>query len=136
MTASSSERRRVVTTQSHQGLPVAANVLNREFTATQPNQKWVTDITYIPTGEGWLYLAVVLDLFSRKVVGWAMDTQMTADLPLRALRMALHSRQPPPATTGNAPSLRPRQSVRQLHLPGRPAKPGDPAQHEPHCQLL
>mgnify|MGYP002867750801 CR=1 FL=1 len=86
----------MVTTQSHHGLPVAANVLNREFTATQPNQKWVTDITYIPTGEGWLYLAVVLDLFSRKVVGWAMDTQMTADLPLRALRMALHSRQPQP----------------------------------------
>ena len=92
----SKRRRRVVTTQSNHGLPVAANVLNREFTATMPNQKWVTDITYIPTDEGWLYLAVVLDLFSRKVVGWAMDTQMTAELPLRALRMALQSRQPQP----------------------------------------
>jgi transposase InsO family protein len=92
----SKRRRRVVTTQSNHGLPVAANVLNREFTATMPNQKWVTDITYIPTAEGWLYLAVVLDLFSRKVVGWAMDTHMTAELPLRSLRMALHSRQPQP----------------------------------------
>jgi transposase InsO family protein len=61
-----------------------------------PNRKWVTDITYVPTREGWLYLAVVLDLFSRKVVGWAMDTQMTVELPLRALRMALHSRRPQP----------------------------------------
>lgn len=92
----SKRRRRVVTTQSNHDLPVAGNVLNREFTATMPNQKWVTDITYIPTAEGWLYLAIVLDLFSRKVVGWAMDTQMTADLPLRALHMALHNRQPPP----------------------------------------
>ena len=92
----SKRRRRVVTTQSNHGLPVVANVLNREFTATLPNQKWVTDITYIATDEGWLYLAVVLDLFSRKVVGWAMDTQMTTELPLRALRMALQSRQPQP----------------------------------------
>ena len=92
----SKRRRRVVTTRSNHSLPVAENVLSREFTATMPNQKWVTDITYIPTDEGWLYLAVVLDLFSRKVVGWAMDTHMTAELPLRALRMALHSRHPQP----------------------------------------
>jgi transposase InsO family protein len=92
----SKRRRRVVTTQSRHNLPVAANVLNQEFTATLPNRKWVTDITYVPTREGWLYLAVVLDLFSRKVVGWAMDTQMTVELPLRALRMALHSRRPQP----------------------------------------
>ena len=91
----SKRRRPVVTTQSNHNLPVAANVLNREFTATMPNQKWVTDITYIPTDEGWLYLAVVLDLFSRRVVGWAMDTYMTVDLPLRALRMALDNRRPP-----------------------------------------
>jgi putative transposase len=93
----SKRRRRMVTTQSNHNLPVAANVLNREFTATMPNQKWVTDITYVPTYEGWLYLAVVLDLFSRKVVGWvgwAMDTQMTTALPLQALRMALNSRRP------------------------------------------
>ena len=92
----SKRRRRVVTTQANHNLPVAANVLNREFTATMPNRKWVTDITYIPTDEGWLYLAAVLDLFSRRVVGWAMDTSMTVELPLRALRMALHSRRPQP----------------------------------------
>ena len=92
----SKRRRRVVTTQSQHNLPVAANVLNQEFTATRPNRKWVTDMTYIPTREGWLYLAVVLDLFSRKVVGWSMDTQMTAALPLQALRMALRSRRPQP----------------------------------------
>ena len=92
----SKRRRRVVTTQANHNLPVAANVLNREFTATMPNRKWVTDITYIPTDEGWLYLAAVLDLFSRRVVGWAMDTSMTVELPLRALRMALHNRQPQP----------------------------------------
>jgi hypothetical protein len=91
----------VVTTQSQHNLPVAANVLNQEFTATMPNRKWVTDITYIPTREGWLYLAAVLDLFSRKVVGWAMDTQMTAALPLQALRMALCS--PPCAAAGRSP---------------------------------
>ena len=85
-----------MTTQANHNLPVAANVLNREFTATMPNRKWVTDITYIPTDEGWLYLAAVLDLFSRRVVGWAMDTSMTVELPLRALRMALHSRRPQP----------------------------------------
>lgn len=92
----SKHRRRVVTTQSQHDLPLAANVLNQEFTATLPNRKWVTDMTYIPTREGWLYLAVVLDLFSRKVVGWAMDTQMTTALPLQALRMALRNRQPQP----------------------------------------
>ena len=92
----SKRRRRVVTTQANHNLPVAANVLNREFTATMPNRKWVTDITYIPTDEGWLYLAAVLDLFSRRVVGWAMDTSMTVELPLRALRMALHNRRPQP----------------------------------------
>ncbi len=92
----SKRRRRVATTRSNHTLPVAPNLLNRNFTATRPNRKWVSDITYIPTDQGWLYLAVVLDLFSRKVVGWAMDTHMTTELPLRALRMALNSRQPQP----------------------------------------
>jgi transposase InsO family protein len=90
----SKRRRRVVTTRANPNLPVAPNVLNRQFTATAPDQKWVTDITYIPTDQGWLYLAVVLDLFSRKVVGWAMDTHMNTALPLQALRMALNNRQP------------------------------------------
>lgn len=87
-------RGRPLTTQSQHGLPVAENLLNREFVATQPNQKWTGDITYIPTAQGWLYLAVILDLFSRKVVGWAMDTTMTADLVKRALQAALTTRRP------------------------------------------
>jgi transposase InsO family protein len=65
------KRKFVVTTDSKHDLPVAENKLDQDFTATKPNQKWVTDITYIWTKEGWLYLAVVLDLYSRKVVGWA-----------------------------------------------------------------
>lgn len=70
------KRKFVGTTDSNHDLPVAENKLNQEFSATKPNEKWVTDITYIWTKEGWLYLAVVLDLFSRKVVGWAMDSSM------------------------------------------------------------
>jgi len=75
---------------------VAPNVLQRNFEADQPNQKWLTDITYIPTMEGWLYLAAVLDLYSRRVVGWAMSNRMTRDLTISALRMALLQRQPAP----------------------------------------
>jgi putative transposase len=88
-------RRRVpVTTDANHRLPVAANVLNQEFTAAMPNEKWVADFTYIPTDQGWLYLAVVLDLFSRKVVGWAMDGSMTTQLVEQALRNALTTRRP------------------------------------------
>lgn len=86
--------RRVVTTDSKHHFPVAPNLLNREFQADKPNKKWVADITYIPTGEGWLYLAGVLDLFSRKVVGWEMSNHIDADLVEKALRMALYRRQP------------------------------------------
>jgi transposase InsO family protein len=87
-------RRRSLTDSAH-GLPVAPNLLNREFSADEPNQKWVGDITYIPTAEGWLYLAVVLDLYSRKVVGWAMSSQVDADLAVASLHMALTHRRPP-----------------------------------------
>ena len=80
------------TTDSTHSRPVAPNTLDRDFTALAPNQKWVGDITYLWTEEGWLYLAVVIDLFSRKVVGWALDSRMTAELVCRALRMALKSR--------------------------------------------
>jgi putative transposase len=86
--------RRVVTTNSKHSFPVAPNVLNREFFAHTPNKKWVADITYILTREGWLYLAVILDLFSRKVVGWEMSSYIDADLVEKALRMALFRRQP------------------------------------------
>lgn len=88
------QRKKVVTTNAQHTLPVAENVLNQEFMATAPNQKWLADITYLPTAEGWLYLAGVLDLFSRKFVGWAMDTTMTTALVAQALQMALQTRQP------------------------------------------
>ena len=68
--------RRVKTTDSRHGLPVAPNRLNRDFSAQRPNEKWVADFTYIDTAEGWLYLALVLDVFSRKIVGWAMENHM------------------------------------------------------------
>lgn len=83
------------TTQRQTGVIPAPNRLNQEFSASCPNQKWVSDFTYIETGEGWLYLAIVLDLFSRRVVGWAMRTQMDTALVLAALRMALTGRRPP-----------------------------------------
>jgi len=84
----------IATTQSKHLLPVSENLLHRDFTATKPNQKWSSDITYIPTSEGWLYLAVVIDLFSRRVVGWAMSQRIDQQLVGDALRMAFLSRQP------------------------------------------
>ena len=83
------------TTNSKHDLPVAPNLLQQDFTATAPNQKWVGDITYLWTDEGWLYLAVVIDLYSRLVVGWAMSERMTADLVGNALQMALWRRRMP-----------------------------------------
>jgi len=82
-------RRFRVTTQSNHALPIAPNVLDREFTASAPNQRWVGDITYLWTREGWLYLAIVLDLFSRRVVGWSMQSTMEAGLVCDALQMAI-----------------------------------------------
>jgi len=85
------------TTQSRHDLPVADNALDRNFNAAGPNQKWVADITYIETQEGWLYLAGVMDLYSRKIVGWSMSDRMRVDLVADALKMALDRRQPRPA---------------------------------------
>ena len=73
---------------------IALNLLEQDFTATEPNQKWVADISYIWTSEGWIYLACVMDLYSRRVVGWAVDKRMKKDLPLRALKQAIALRQP------------------------------------------
>ena len=81
------------TTRRKKADPVAPNVLQRDFVATRPNEKWVADITYIATEEGWLYLAVALDLYSRCVVGWAMSDRMTDELTLNALRMAVQQRE-------------------------------------------
>lgn len=89
-------RRYKRTTQSRHNWPVAPNRLAQSFVATSPNQKWLTDITYVWTAEGWLYLSVVLDLYSRLVVGWAMEPYLTDSLTKKALQMALARRQPQP----------------------------------------
>lgn len=84
------------TTNSKHHFPIAENILDRDFEPAEPNQVWAGDITYIHTREGWLYLAVILDLFSRKVVGWAMSKRINAELALSALRMAFLQRSPKP----------------------------------------
>ncbi|WP_414646174.1 IS3 family transposase [Bradyrhizobium sp. 2S1] len=86
--------RRVRTTDSRHDLPIAANLLERNFTATAPNRIWLADITYIETDQGWLYLATVMDLYSRRIVGWAMADHLRAELPLAALRMAVSAQRP------------------------------------------
>lgn len=89
------KRRFKATTNSKHNLPIAPNLLQRDFSPASPNQVYAGDITYIWTTEGWLYLAVVIDLFSRSVVGWAMDKRMTRLLVMDALTMAIQRRQPP-----------------------------------------
>lgn len=85
-----------VTTLSDHKMSVAKNILNREFEVSGPNQKWIQDITIIYTQEGWLYLAIVLDLFARGIVGWSMDARMGKELVIEAFRMAVWKRKPPP----------------------------------------
>jgi transposase InsO family protein len=82
------------TTKANGAHPTAPNLIDRDFSAATPNEKWTTDITYIPTLEGWLYLAVVLDLFSRRIVGWAMSARMTSSLVIDAFQMAVRQRRP------------------------------------------
>jgi putative transposase len=89
-------RFRICTTDSHHDLPIAPNPLDQKFTAERPTQVWLADITYVPTKEGWLYLAVVLDLFTRKIVGWAMRGHMRAELTIAALTMAIQRQKPLP----------------------------------------
>ena len=79
----------VRTTDSSHDLPIAPNLLDRNFVAAAPNQVWLADITYVDTDQGWLYLATVMDLYSRKIVGWAMADHLRAELPLAALAMAI-----------------------------------------------
>lgn len=90
------KRKFKATTDSKHQLPVAENVLNRQFSPQAPNQAWGTDITYLWTQQGWVYLAVVIDLYSRRVVGWSMDRRMKKALVIRALMMAVNLRQPAP----------------------------------------
>ena len=87
-------RFKVMTTDSNHSLPIAPNILNRDFYASSPDEKYVGDITYIPTSQGWLYLATVIDLYSRKIVGWSMDDTMKVSLVNDALKMALSNRNP------------------------------------------
>jgi transposase InsO family protein len=89
-------RRFQVTTDSRHSFTIAPNRLGRAFTAPAPNRVWMGDLTFIPTSQGWAYLAVLLDAFSRRVVGWALDTQPSADLPLAAWRQAVATRRPGP----------------------------------------
>jgi putative transposase len=88
------KKRFKVTTDSNHDLPIAPNLLNRQFTVAKPDTVWVGDITYIATDEGWLFLAVVIDLFSRQVLGWSMRADMSRDIVIDALRMAWFKRQP------------------------------------------
>ena len=91
-----------VTTDSRHKLPVAPNLLNRDFEVAKPNRIWVSDVTYIWTREGWLYLATVLDLFSRQVVGWALADRMNSKLVTDAFKMALWRRRPEPCLVFHA----------------------------------
>jgi transposase InsO family protein len=124
-------RKRPVTTQSKHGLPVAENLLNQDFAAQQPNTKWTGDITYSPTAQGWLYLAVIIDLFSRKVVGWAMETTMSADLVKRALKAALTTRRPDTGVLhhsdrGSQYASRPYQTLlKSWHIQVSMSRPGN-----------
>ncbi len=88
-------RKHTATTDSNHKFNIAPNLLDREFSADRPNQKWAGDITYIWTREGWLYLAVILDLHSRRVIGWAVSNRMKRDPAIRALKMAIAFRAPP-----------------------------------------
>ena len=88
------KRRYKVTTDSNHDLPIAPNLLERQFTVARPDQVWVGDITYIATDEGWLFLAVVIDLFSRQVVGWSLRADMTSSIVIDDLRRAWFRRHP------------------------------------------
>ena len=88
------KRKFVATTDSKHDMPVAENILNREFAVDEPNKVWASDITYIPTDEGWLYLAGVLDLCSKIIVGWSMNDSMERTLVMDALKMGYHRRLP------------------------------------------
>src|SRR5258706_2881536 len=86
--------RRVRITDSRPDFPIAPNLLERNFIAAAPNRIWLADITYVETDQGWLYLATVMDLYSRKIVGWAMADHLRAELPLAALAMAIATQRP------------------------------------------
>ena len=90
------KKRFKITTQSKHKFQIAENLINQNFNVTSPNKVWAVDISYIPTGEGWVFLSVVIDLFSRTVVGWGLSEKITKELALNALTMAYFKRKPPP----------------------------------------
>jgi len=96
------KRRFKRTTDSHHAFPVAPTLLDQDFSADRPDQKWAADLSYVGTNEGWLYLAVVLDLFARRVVGWAVSDRLHQELALEALRKALALRRPGAGLTHHA----------------------------------
>jgi putative transposase len=115
-------RRFKVTTDSDHDLPVAPNVLDRQFHADAPDTKWTCDITYVWSKQGWLYLAVVLDLFSRRVVGWSMSENLERSLVLDALAMALAAhRLPVCSATGTGGASMPVGTIRRLCRPPGPS---------------
>jgi transposase InsO family protein len=123
-----------VTTDSRHNLPVAPNQLDRSFTPSAPNQIWTSDITYLWTDEGGLYLAIVLDLFNREVVGWSLKPRRTADLVTDALTMAWFRRKP--AGRRAAASLGSGQPVREPTFPGHAEGVRHGGLHESHGKLL
>ena len=127
------KRRFKATTDSKHSMPVAPNLLARNFTPEAPNRVWTGDITYIQTGEGWLYLAIVLDLFNREIVGWSIKPRMTADIVTDALTMAWFRRKP---GAGRDLPQRPRQPVRQPGHDRQAHRVRHDGLDEPQGQLL
>ncbi|KPU59421.1 integrase core domain protein [Pseudomonas fluorescens] len=121
------KRKFVHTTDSNHDLPIAENILRRQFDPTAPNKAWVADITYIRTHSGWLYLAVVLDLFSRKIVGWAMAPNMPAELVCSAMQLAIAQRQPPPGLIAHSD----RGPIRERELQSAVGPKRHATEHEP-----
>ena len=113
----------VRTTHSNHGLPTPPNLLDREFTTSAPDRVWAGDVTFLPTSEGWLYLAVLLDLYSRRVVGWAMSECNDEALTFSALTMAFEQRAPEPGLLYHSDR-------------GTTSASGDHVQHEPQGRLL
>ena len=131
-------RRFPITTKADARLPVAANVLDRQFTADRPNQVWVGDISYVWTAQGWLYVAVLLDLYSRRVIGLGLSERIDTTLALKALTQALGQRQ---ARVGlihrsNASPERPRKSICFSCLPATAGSPRIDTEHESQSELL
>lgn len=127
------KRRKVRTTNSHHQFPIASNLLKRDFTADAPNKKCVADITFIETQEGWLYLSGVLDIYSRKIVGWAMDACHNAELVKAALHMALRKRQPAAGLIHHSDR---KSRICQLHVSTAVARAPYSSQYEWYRRLL